>query len=112
MTALLVLSLQSSPPYLRIPLFSWDKLQHAGAYAVLTAFAGITFLLYLKRTTAWALAFATAIIYGGLLEIAQGAFTHVRAPEWSDLAADAIGAGAVLFIVWLWRVVRARLKGQ
>ncbi|MFA5515531.1 MAG: VanZ family protein [Desulfuromonadales bacterium] len=102
MAIILGLSLHSSPPRLDFSLVSWDKFQHAAAYFVLTALAGYALLAYFRWRSAWLLAFATAVLFGGLLELAQGAFSTVRAAEWMDLAADAVGAGAVLIVVrWL-----------
>ncbi len=93
----LVLSLESSPPHFDFALASWDKFQHAAAYAMLTALAGYAFLPYCRRpATAWLMAFLVAVVYGGLLEIAQGTFTAVRTPDWRDLAADAVGAAVVV----------------
>lgn len=103
--AILVLSLASDPPSLEISLASWDKFQHAAAYALLTFLAGIAFRPFCRRpATAWRLALAFAILYGALLEVAQSAFTSVRLAEWGDLVADAVGALAVYF------VARLRLK--
>lgn len=89
---MLWLSLTPSPP--QIPgALGWDKLQHAGAYGLLSLLiAG--FLLSLQRldpTRAWWFAGVTAICYGGLVEVLQLLARTGRTAEWWDLVADAIG---------------------
>lgn len=96
-----ILSLASSPPTLDLMFFSWDKFQHAGAYALLTFLAGYASLPHFRRPVAWVMAFTAAVIYGGVMEVVQGTFSTIRSPEWGDLAADAVGAAVVLFLVWL-----------
>lgn len=105
---ILVLSLAPAPPTFDLMVFSWDKFQHASAYALLTLLAGFASQPHFRRLVAWLLAFTTAVIYGGLMEIVQGTLSTVRTPEWGDLAADAVGAAVALFLVWVTTLVIAR----
>jgi hypothetical protein len=60
----------------------WDKLEHAGAYAVLTLWlAGMT-----PRTGAWRAALFS-MVFGALIEVAQGSLTDTRMFDPADLAA-------------------------
>jgi VanZ family protein len=93
---LLWLSLTPNPPSLPSALLSWDKLQHAGAYALLTLLGGRFFSQWrpLSRHP-WRAAWMVAVLFGGLIEILQGTLSAVRQAEWGDLAANAIGATLV-----------------
>jgi VanZ family protein len=94
------LSLTPSPPVIEDDFFGWDKAQHAGAYGVFTLLAGWVFGVFpldLKRR--WRLAVITAVIFGGLMEIAQGMFTATRIAEWGDLLADLVGAACAYVLV-------------
>lgn len=74
----------------------WDKLEHGGAYAVLTLWlVGMT-----PRTGAWRAALFS-IVFGALIEVAQGALTNTRMFDLADLAANATGAAASLLVAWL-----------
>ena len=72
----------------------WDKLNHAGAFAVLTLVASFAFPR--SRHSLW-LVLAGLLCYGAAIEVAQS-FTPTRSAEWGDLLADLIGmaAGAML----------------
>jgi len=81
--------------YLTLPVFSlWDKLQHAGGFAVLSFWALLIWSTRMSRVVLWML------IYGGALELAQ-AWTGWRYGEWADWAADAAGVALafLLFVV-------------
>jgi VanZ family protein len=92
------LSLAPSPP--RLPdLFAWDKLQHAGAYAVLTFLGGVAFGH--DRRTGWWCSAVIAVAVGAIMEILQGTWTVNRAADWLDLAADAFGAVTVAGVAML-----------
>lgn len=90
-----VLSLVPSPPTTDLGLLGWDKFQHAAAYGVLCLLVG-RFLggIGRCRRTMWPWAVAVTILFGALLEVAQGTLATGRSAELSDLAAD--GAGAVV----------------
>ena len=90
--ALLWLSLTPTPP--QIPgVLGWDKLQHCGAYALLTLLVA-QFLLYLSLHPGKAcrVALLVAVCFGALMEVAQLLAYTGRAAEWWDLLADAVGA--------------------
>lgn len=94
---LLWLSLTPNPPTAPSALLSWDKLQHAGAYALLTLLAGRFFSQWRPFSrNPWFLALFVAVSYGGLIEILQGTLTGVRRAEWGDLLADAVGGALVV----------------
>lgn len=79
-------SLTPHPPDVDITIPDFDKIEHFGAYLMLTAW----FSAALPRHWRWvALTFA---VLGGLIEILQG-YTG-RDPEWSDWLADCIGVAA------------------
>lgn len=88
----LLLSLTSSPPRLS-GFLGWDKLQHAGAYGLLS-FLIMQYLCYRSsgpRKSMW-YASLTAVFFGACLEIMQLLVAEGRTAEWGDLAADAAGA--------------------
>jgi len=92
---ILWLSLSPNPPTLSAPLLSWDKLQHAGAYALLTLLTGHFIAGWrpaIHRPWLWAL--LATVVFGGMVEILQGAMTSGRHAEWMDLLADAAGGVA------------------
>lgn len=93
-------SLVPSPPVPKSGILGWDKFQHAAAYGIFTLLAGWAFVtLPFSRERQWFLAGAVAVIFGALLEVAQGVFTATRTAEAGDLLADAIGAATVIFFV-------------
>ena len=75
----------------------WDKLNHAGAIAVAT---GLAYLSLQPRSWAAGAAFLYGASLGILIEILQLTLTTSRAAEWSDVAADLVGAGCA------WGVIR------
>ena len=96
------LSLAAHPPRISIKWLSWDKIQHAGAYFLLTFFAGRAFLgLIVSRKKAWLMAFVFSVIFGGLMEIAQGALSRVRSADAYDILANICGAAAIYFLACL-----------
>ncbi len=102
------ISLVPSPPHLP-GLFGWDKLQHAGAYGVLTLLGGLA--VRYDRRAAWLGSAAVAVAVGGLMEILQGTCTLHRTADWLDLTADAVGALAVVAVALL-TVARVRRSAQ
>jgi VanZ family protein len=100
------LSLTPSPPSFSSGLFSWDKLRHAGAYALMTLLAGRVFILFSPTPRCgWIRAAVFAFVFGGLTEVAQGMLSEVRQAEFGDMLANACGAGFVLATIF----VRLRL---
>ncbi|OGU15811.1 MAG: hypothetical protein A2076_14520 [Geobacteraceae bacterium GWC2_53_11] len=70
----------------------WDKLNHAGAIGVVTWLA---YLSFQQRGRAAQAAFLYGIALGVLIELLQGSLATGRSAEWSDVAADLVGAGCV-----------------
>lgn len=93
------LSLIPSPPVIPQALLGWDKFQHAAAYGLLTILAlraagGDS---PAKRLQPLRIAVAV-ILFGGLMEVAQGLLTSMRTADPRDLLADAVGVlAAYLF---------------
>lgn len=96
------LSLTPSPP--QIPgAFGWDKLQHAGAYGLLTVLILQLFitLQFVPQKACWT-AGSIAVGYGALLEFLQLLVHTGRVAEWLDLVADAVGAllAGILYLLY------------
>lgn len=93
-------------PHVHLPQVAFiDKWSHLAAYAVLGGV--LTWdLIRDKRTVLWVwiLGLSLPIIYGGLIEIIQGAFFAPRTAEWldwlADIAGTIIGTGIV---AWIWQ---------
>lgn len=89
------LSLIPAPPSPHLTLLGWDKFQHAAAYGVLCILVG-WYVRESRRSCqgVWLLAIIITVLFGALLEVAQGTLTTARSAEISDLVAD--GAGALV----------------
>jgi VanZ family protein len=92
----------SLAPHLGPPeAYHIDKIVHLGGYAVLT------FLLTLAMPPRWGLPAAalvaalSAILLGGILEIAQTVVPG-RDGSWGDFAVDAVGSVVGLIFMRLW----------
>ena len=83
----------------------WDRLNHAGAIAVVT---GLAYLAIEPRRWAGGAAFFYGIFLGVLIEVLQGAMTTGRAAEWGDVAADLVGAGGAWVAIRLFQRRTAR----
>lgn len=106
--AILWFSLDPAPPQPGIELLAWDKFQHGAAYGLLALLWGNFLVTYRGcRRRCWLLAFAGAVGFGALVEVAQGLFTSVRSAEFGDLVADAVGAGVVSLAAAAWRARRS-----
>jgi len=93
-------SLTPTPPHIELPLPDFDKVEHLGAYLLLTAW----FSAALPRRWLWVtVSFA---VLGGAIEILQG-YTG-RDPEWGDWLADCIGVAAGAWYPARW-ALRLRL---
>jgi len=93
---LLFFSLANLPPAPIGGWLSWDKLQHAVAYGILTFLGGRSLVLFgwgLRR--GWFFSVGIACLFGGILEILQMWLTRYRTAEWGDFLADGLGAGIV-----------------
>ena len=82
----------------------WDKLNHAGAIAVVTVLAYLSLQLY-RRAAAVALLYGFAL--GILIEVLQGTLTASRSAEWGDVLADMIGAGCAWVVIRLYQATTA-----
>lgn len=107
---ILWLSMTPSPP--SPPTFlSWDKLQHAAAYALLTLLTGQVIAPFFRTLRSrWLWAALVAVVYGALMELMQGLLSEVRHADVGDLLANAAGAATALIMVRLWRVLQ-RVRG-
>ena len=104
--ALLVLwlSLIPHPPRVRLPLFSWDKFQHACAYALLTLLAGNSLTrLWPARRGTWLAAGAAALVFGALIEGLQYLEGKGRQADYHDIIANATGILLAYLGVAAWR---------
>jgi len=111
------LSLDPAPPAPDVPLFGYDKLFHAAAYASLTLLAGWAFSGITSLTGRfWLLIASSAVVIGGLLEIAQALFTVTREAEAADFIANCFGAGIALLAARIANIQRktrqVRIKAQ
>ena len=80
-------------PHVHLPHVAFaDKWSHMLAYAVFGAALAWN-LIKDKRDKLWVwiLGIAIPVLYGGLIEILQGAFFYPRTAEWLDWLADIIG---------------------
>jgi VanZ family protein len=92
---------------------AWDKLQHAAAYGVGTLVTGRLFVFFARsELRGWIWAVICIVLYGVLIEFAQGLFSEVRQAEFSDIVADAVGSLLVLAMVAGWHIVRRGRPGR
>jgi len=90
---ILFFSLAPQPPRPTVPLLAWDKLQHAGSYALLTALAARFFRQWRPASRSpWGTALTAAVVFGAVIEILQGTLTASRNADWRDLLANGTGA--------------------
>ncbi|MDD2898599.1 MAG: hypothetical protein PHI31_07775 [Desulfuromonadaceae bacterium] len=94
---LLILWLSLMPASSAPSGLGWDKLNHAGAIAVITLLA---YLSLQSRRWAAGAAFLYGMFLGVLIELLQAALTTTRFAEWGDVAADLVGAACA------WGVIR------
>lgn len=74
-----------------------DKILHAGVYGLLALGIGLAWP-NISKVKIW----IVAVLYGAVMEIAQGTLTAARTPSILDFTANAVGAAAALvFIVFL-----------
>jgi VanZ family protein len=85
----------------------WDKVLHAGAYAVLAALAAWAATRGRLRAATWRVLLAAWVIstaYGALDELHQY-FVPGRQCDAADLAADALGALAAAGAIRAWGII-------
>jgi VanZ family protein len=93
---ILWLSLTPAPLVIKTSFLGWDKFLHAVSYGIFTILAERVFSRFSAgKKKKWVKAVIAAVIFGGLMEIAQMTLTETRTAEWGDLLADAFGAGFV-----------------
>jgi VanZ family protein len=102
----------SNPPVPDLGFFSWDKLLHAGAYAVLGWLAAMT----LRRSSRgyWPAALfiipaVFAALYGLSDELHQ-MLVKDRAFQWGDLVADTVGGTVIQGVFPIWERIRKVTK--
>ena len=107
---ILLLSIMPNPPVPQTGLLSWDKVQHALAYAFLASLAGWALLpLVASPVRAWRYALIFALGYGVLMEVIQAWLTPARHGDVGDVLANALGG---LAIYGLARLISSRLWNQ
>jgi len=89
---ILVLSLIPSPPHICNRFLSWDKFQHASAYAVFTLFGYLAFTRLTDHKWRIIAAMVVAVVFGAVMEVAQGLFTAFRQADYRDVVANTFGA--------------------
>jgi len=91
-------SLTPTPPHIELPVPQFDKIEHLGAYLLITAW----FVAAYPKHWLWVA--LGAVLLGGAIEIAQS-YTG-RDPDWFDWLADCFGAalGAWYPARWALRV--------
>ena len=93
-------------PHIRLPEVAFaDKWGHLVAYALLGSLLAVDLIRDNRKcVVVWLVGMVLPIIYGGLIEIIQGAFFYPRTADWMDWIADivgtVIGAGVVTGI-WM-----------
>lgn len=87
----------------------WDKLNHAGAMALIT---GLAFLSVQSRSWAAVAAFLYGAFLGILIEILQATLTTSRTAEWGDVLADVVGAGCAWGVIRIFQSKRKFLWGS
>ncbi|MDD2272313.1 MAG: VanZ family protein [Desulfuromonadaceae bacterium] len=97
---LLILWLALMPAAAAPSGLGWDKLNHAGAIAVVT---GLAYLAMCPRRWAVGAAFLYGIFLGVLIELLQATLTSGRTAEWGDIAADLVGAGTAWIVIKIYQ---------
>ena len=107
---ILYLSVMPNPPVPQTGILSWDKVQHALAYALLALLAGWALLpLVSPPMRAWRYALIFALGYGVLMEALQAWLTSARSGDIADILANAVGG---LMIYGLVRLVSGQLRSK
>ncbi len=93
-------------------VLGWDKATHFVGYFLLTTwFTGVA------RRSRYLVVGASLVVFGGVLEIAQGLMHEGRTADWSDFLANTLGiaTGVTLallglgnWMVWIERLLRVK----
>lgn len=93
-----------------IPKASWltiehlDKIVHFIFYFVFTLLLSNAYRVKVHTVKkAWLYAFATAVVYGILIELCQGLFTNARSADVVDAFANTSGSAFAVFVLWLFQ---------
>ena len=92
--------------------FSWDKLLHAGAYAVLGWLAAMT-LRRSRRSYLPATLFIVPAVFAALYGVSDELHQMLvkdRAFQWGDLVADTVGGMVIQGVFPLWERIRKVAK--
>ena len=79
-----------------VPIAHFDKIIHAGVYGLLVMVASFGWPQFSKLKI-W----VSALIFGGLMEVAQGTLSAARTPSFGDFTANGFGALAALILVYI-----------
>ena len=96
-------------PVIRLPedVAFADKWGHVLAYLLMGSMLAMNLIRDDKtKKTLWLIGLLVPVLYGGLLELLQGAFCYPRTASWFDWLADIIGTIVGVSIVvgiWSWR---------
>lgn len=96
-----------------VPAWPWaetvhfDKLVHAGLFGVQAILLGLALRSTVNVKTAFLVALLVAIVYGGAIELLQGAMHMGRDADIFDLLADAVGAGIAYAVLRIRHPVKA-----
>ena len=80
-------------PHIRLPEVAFaDKLGHLLAYMALGSMLALDLIRdQRKRLWIWLVGIVIPIVYGGVIELLQGAFFYPRTADWLDWLADIAG---------------------
>ncbi len=107
---ILYLSVMPNPPVPQSGILSWDKAQHALAYALLALLAGWALLpLASSPMRVWRYALIFSLGYGVLMEVLQASITSRRNGDIADILANAVGG---LMIYGLMRLASGQLRSK
>jgi len=103
---IIFLSLTPQPPQLPVPLLSWDKLQHAFAYALLMFLTGYSWnKVWPAWLRVWQWAAISSLALGCFLEVLQGMMKLGRSAELNDVFANTCGVLAAALLIRTWRLL-------
>ena len=80
-------------PHIRLPEVAYaDKWSHLVAYMLFGGMLAFDLIRDKRKVIwVWLLALVIPIVYGGVIELVQGAFFYPRTADWIDWLADCIG---------------------
>jgi VanZ family protein len=82
-----------------VNIVNFDKLGHLSVFGLLCLLYLRWYAVIPKKTLKGKLLIVTAVVlYGGLMELLQGAFYSDRTADWYDIAANSTGCLLALFV--------------